>query len=61
MSIPALLLSIGGSMIKAVGGAAEHVARPGPMNWSLNLPDAITYALFGGGLIAIAVVRRRRT
>ena len=60
MSITGLLLSIGGSVMNAAGGVAEHAARPGP-SWSIHLPDAITYALFGGGLIAIAVVRRRRT
>lgn len=61
MSIPALFLAIGSSVLNSAGGAAEHVARSGPLNWGINLPDAITYALFGGGLIVIAVLRRRRT
>jgi hypothetical protein len=61
VNIPVLFLAIGSNVLNAAGGAAEHVARSGPLSRGINLPDAITYALFGCGLIAIAVVRRRRT
>jgi len=55
-----VFFSLGG-VLNAAGNAVQHILRSDPMRWSLNLPDAITYALFGGGLIAVAVVRRRRT
>ncbi|HZT38722.1 MAG TPA: hypothetical protein VFA28_12560 [Bryobacteraceae bacterium] len=57
MKIAALFLLLGGALQAAL-------ATPGAPFGSralLNAPDAIIYALFGGGLIAVAVLRRRRT
>jgi hypothetical protein len=57
VKIAALLLLLGGAMQAA---SARPGAPPGARAL-LNAPDAMIYALFGGGLIAVAVLRRRRT